>query len=202
MINCLLNLYRFPPSCTIQVRHNRSQFLSSLSFAFHESARRILSIEKKARRFHSIRRRDFMTFFVCSSRLLIVFTVSQDTKQYKGTQQFLLYFLIKRSTLSARLWVHEKVLQTSFQLLHVSEETRVFARRMGRGEIGNFLERSRHTPHRGIGEREHWHWLGFQLFLFFCISLFSFFSPAFLLPLHQRLSSFWFLKNCVRWNCS
>lgn len=130
MINCLLNLYRFPPSCTIQVRHNRSQFLSSLSFAFHESARRILSIEKKARRFHSIRRRDFMTFFclLFSSSHLLHRITKHKTVQGNSTIFYFIFWLNVR-LFSARLWVHEKVLQTSFQLLHVSEETRVFARR-------------------------------------------------------------------------
>lgn len=46
------------------------------------------------------------------------------------------------------------------------------------------------THHTGALENEN---IGIDLdssLLFFCISLFSFFSSAFLLPLHQRLSSF------------
>lgn len=52
--------------------------------------------------------------------------------------------------------------------------------------------------HRGIGEREHWHWLGF-LQLFFFISLFlclTFLGSFRLTP--PRLSLFWFSKrNCA-----
>lgn len=64
--------------------------------------------------------------------LLVFSSSSPYHKTQNSTRElnnFLLYFLIKRSTLFTSLGVHEKVLQTSLQLLHESEEMRVFARR-------------------------------------------------------------------------
>lgn len=123
--------------------------------------------------------------------LLVFSSSSPYHKTQNSTRElnnFYFIFWLNVRLFSARLWVHEKVLQTSFQLLHVSEETRVFARRnmwmVANGTRRNWKFTWTITAHTTPG---HWRtrtlaltWIpAFFIFLYFTfLVLFACFSSS------------------------